>query len=371
MSDGLKTPMISGRGDYNFRSLQIAVILGMSSTATLINAQESFKISQFIDAEETEEQPYLVRDLTVPHIVFKHEDYGKSYLKDILPDKVVLMSLKCEGNIHALDYKGKFKFRYPQIEPRKGLQVAIRNISDYARSDALVDRDLAKAYTAWRDYKDEGYSEDFKFDKKKKEKDNHLYIERRASKHKFHYIVYQGGMDKDDLRDAFLETSEEANVAASLKAFDRVISSGVIESDTLQAKLPFDYTYQKRSEEDIKFNQKTVYTQARCGGFDIGGETTTSKKIYPIGSEEGMQHCMTYMTRPIEVTSSDRGAVFAKDWFLYEFLDLAVGPSYESYKEFGFKEYNGVNGTLYYHKYSTKVPYRTRQEAHNHCHKYY
>ena len=355
----------------SLKLILVATILGINNTAPLINAQESFEISQFIDAEETEEQPYLVRDLTVPHVIFKHEDYGKSYLKDIMPDKVVLMSLKCEGNVHALDYKGKFKFRDPQVEPEKGLKVAIRNISDYARSDALVERDLAKAYTAWKDYKDEGYSEDFKFDRKKKEKDNHLYIERKASKHKFHYIVYQGGMDKDYLRDAFLETSEEANIAASLEAFDRVISNGVIESDTLEAKLPFDYTHQRRSEEDIKTNKKTVYTQTLCGGFAIGGETKTSERIYSVGSEEGMQHCIRYMTRPIEVTSGDRGAVFAKDWFHYEFLDLAVGPSYESYKEFGFIERNGINGNLYYHKYSAEVPYRTRQQARNHCNKYY
>ena len=353
--------------------LLLAAILSIGCTTPIVNAQESFKVSQFIDAGETEEKSYLVRDLAVPHIIFKHEDHGKSYLKDISPDKVVLMDLKCEGDTYTLDYKGKFKFRDPQVEPKKGLKVAVRNISDYARSDALVDRDLAEAYTAWRDYKDEGYSEDFKFDKKKKEKDNHLYIERKASKHKFHYIVYQGDMDKDDLRDAFLETNEEANIAASLEAFDRVISSGVIESNTLEAIFPFDYTYTRRSEEDIESNKKTVYTQALCGGFRVKDETKTVERIYSVGSEEGLQYCLRHMTRPINVTSNVRKTAFANDYDLFSFkpLDFTSGPSYRSYREFGFTERNGFPGVLFYHKYSAEVPYRTRDQAYNHCNKYY
>ena len=352
----------------HLKLILIATIAGINITAPIANAQESFRISQFDNSEGTTEQLYPDRDTTVPHIIFEHEAYGKSYLENVAPDKVVLMNLQCGGDTHALDYKGKFKFRDPEVDPEKGLKVAIRNISDYARSDALVDRELAEAYTAWRDYKDEGYSEEFKFDKKKKEKDNHLYIEHKAPQHKFHYIVYEGDLDEDTLLDAFLENSEETNIAASLKAFENVISSGVIESKTLQAKLPFEYTYKKRTEENIEINQKTTYTQPICGEFEVNDEVETSEKIYPIGSDEGKQYCFKHMTRRIKVDSNDSESIFDEDWYSYKYYDTDGKPSKKSYQEFGFFE---RDGTLYYDESSAEVPYRTTDEAFEHCNKYY
>ncbi|MEL6496071.1 MAG: hypothetical protein AAFQ41_13260 [Cyanobacteria bacterium J06623_7] len=353
----------------HFKLILIAAIAGMNLTAALTHAGENFKTAQFSNVEESQGQLYPERDLMVPHIIFEHEDYGKSYLEDVAPDKVVLISLQCEGDLHPLDYKGKFKFRDPEIEPEKGLKVAIRNVSDYARSDALVDRDLAKAYTAWKDYKDEGYSEDFKFDKKKKEKDNHLYLERKAPQHKLHYIVYYGDMDEDLLLDAFLENSEAANIATSLEAFEEVVSSGMIESETLEAKLPFDYTYKERSKEDLAINQKITYTQAICGDFEVNDEIKTSTRIYPLGSDEGKRRCFKHMTRRISLNSKDSKSIFGDDdWYRYKHINTDDKPSAASYREFGFLEYEG---SLYYHKSSAAVPYRTIDEAYDHCNQYY
>ena len=347
----------------------IAAIAGINVAAPFSNAQESFRTSQLVDSEGTAEQLYPERDTTIPHIIFEHEDYGKSYLENVAPDKVVLMNVQCEEDIHALDYKGQFKFRDPEVEPEGGLKVAVRNVSDYARAEALADRDLAKAYTAWRDYKDEGYSEDFKFDKKKKDKDNHLYIERQAAQHKLHYIVYQGDMDEDALIDAFLENSEEANVAASLKAFEEVVSSGMIESETLQANIPFDYTYDERIEENLEINQKTTFTQAICGDFEVDDEVETSEKIYPIGSEEGKRRCFEHMTRRIDLDSSGGSdSILGDDWYRYQYINDDEKPSAKSLLEFGFLTHED---TLYYKEKSAEVPYRTSDEAYDHCNQYY
>ena len=353
----------------HFQLILIAAITGINLTAPLSNARENFKVAQFADEAGGNAELYPDRDLTVPHIIFEHEDYGKSYLENVTPDKVVPINLQCEGDTHPLDYKGQFKFRDPAVDPEKGLKVAVRNISDYARSEALVDRDLAKAYTAWRDYKDEGYSEDFKFDKKKKEKDNHLYIERKAPQHKLHYIVYQGDMDEDALLDAFLESGEEANIAASLDAFEEVVSSGTIASETLPAQLPFEYTYDERVKEDLEFNKKTTFTQAICGDFEVNDEIETSEKIYPIGSEEGKRRCFKHMTRRIDLKSSgDSDSPLGDDWYSYRYIREDEKPSDRAFLEYGFLPHDG---TLYYDEKSADVPYRTSDEAYDHCNEYF
>ena len=348
----------------------IAAFTALSSVKLPTMAQDTLRRLPVIETEETvekTEKPDLERDVTIPHIIFRHESYGKPYLKGSAIDKVVSMSLQCEGDTYNLDYKGKFQFRDPQIEPKKGLKVVIRNISDYARADAAWDIGTARAYTAWRDYKRDEYSEKFKFDKKKKQKDNHLYIERQAAQHKFHYIVYQGGMDKDDLIYAFLEKSEEANVAAALNAFDNVIASGTFESNTFHKQLSFNYTQEETSTEEIDTNQKTIRTKTKCGGFTMKDETKKGN-IYPIGSQAGMQSCVKHRTRPITVNSTAKESMFDSDWFRYKFKKRDRDPSYEAYRQAGFIE---RNAKLYYHENSAEVPYRTREQAFKHCRKYY
>lgn len=96
------------------------------------NAPENSSVKQLIEVEAESDLPWLARDFSIPHFMFRHENKEHLKLEDNNSHMPIRYGVKCNGEKFFLAFHGKFKFRDPNVPVMKGRKVAIRNISDYA-----------------------------------------------------------------------------------------------------------------------------------------------------------------------------------------------------------------------------------------------
>lgn len=220
-------------------------------------------------------------------------------------------------------------------------------------------------YSAWKDYKDENYSEDFKWDRKKKDKDDHMFFQYNGvSSHKLHYIIYEGDLDKDQFRDSFDKFTVEESNQVALAAVERVIASGVVEMKQYSSTPDSETKYSTSTEEDILTNSKTTQKTEYCGGFEIRTHPKQKEKLYPRGSEDGLRRCIAARTREIDLTSS---GYTGSTGYIYDFSAYEV--SSDTLDSYGFT----YNFPYWYHKTenSISLPAMSYSKAKGKCAKYY